>query len=276
MKRNILFPTDFSDNSWSAIGYALKLYEEEECTFFFLNSTALKVSTLSNLSNKLLETMKDEALKELIQIKSLVENNFTNANHNFQIQLSTKNLTEAIKKAIKDWNIDMIVMGTKGASGAKEIFFGSNTINVIKHIKDCPVLIVPEGFNFIKPLQIAFPTDYNRFYSINEIIPLMQLANLYNSKIRIVHINVEEELNEVQEYNLFELQNYLIDYEFSFHWMPKYAKKVVEINDFIEELGIDILTMINYKHGFIEKIIKEPVINKIGFHPKIPFLVIPE
>jgi hypothetical protein len=34
--------------------------------------------------------------------------------------------------------------------------------------------------------------------------------------------------------------------------------------------------MVNYKHAFIEHIIKEPVIKKIGFNPIVPFLVIPE
>ncbi|WP_298493599.1 universal stress protein [uncultured Algibacter sp.] len=276
MKRNILIPTDFSDNSWSAIGYALKLYANEECSFYFLNSISIKVSTLSNLSNKLLETMKDDALKELLQVKKIVEINNANANHDYQIILSTENLNKAINKAIEEWKIDLIVMGTKGATGTKELFFGSNTVHVINNIRNCPILIVPEDYNFITPTQIAFPTDYNRFYSIKEIKPLKHIADLYNSKIRIVHINVKKELNDVQDYNLFELQSYLKNYECSFHWMPKYAKKVVEINDFIEELNIEILAMVNYKHSFIEKIIKEPVIKKIGFKPVIPFLVIPE
>jgi hypothetical protein len=58
--------------------------------------------------------------------------------------------------------------------------------------------------------------------------------------------------------------------------MPKYDKKTKEIIDFVEELDINILAMVNYKHSFIEKIINEPVIKKIGFNPKVPFLVIPE
>ncbi|MGB5417915.1 universal stress protein [Algibacter sp.] len=276
MKRAILIPTDFSDNSWSAIGYALQLYKDVECIFYLLHSTAIKVSTLSNLSNKVTETIKNNALKELLEMKDLVEVNNGNANHDFQIILSPQELNKAIKKAIEEWKIDLIVMGTKGSTGAREFFFGSNTVHVVQHIRNCPVLIVPEDYNFIKPLQIAFPTDYNRFYSLKEIRPLKQLADVYDSKIRIVHINEEDDLNDVQDYNLMELQTYLSDYDYSFHWMPKYAKKVAEINDFIEELGIDILAMVNYKHSFIEKIINEPVIKKIGFHPKIPFLVIPE
>lgn len=276
MKQHILIPTDFSDNSWGSIGYALKLYVDEECTFYLLNSTIIKTSTLSNLSNKLLKTMKDNALKELLEMKDLVETNNANANHDFQIILSTEDLKQAIKTAIKEWNIDFIIMGTKGSTGAKEFFFGSNTVHVIKSIKNCPVLIIPEAYHFVAPKQIAFPTDFNRFYSDKELKPLKQLADLYNSKIRILHINEKEELNDIQEYNITMLQNYLSNYEHSLHWMPKYAKKSIEINDFIEELEIDILSMVNYKHSLIEKIINEPIIKKIGFHPIVPFLVMPE
>jgi hypothetical protein len=57
--------------------------------------------------------------------------------------------------------------------------------------------------------------------------------------------------------------------------MPNYAKKTNEIVDFIKDLKIDLLAMVNYKHGFIENIIKEPIIKKMGMHPIIPFLVIP-
>ncbi|GAA4884431.1 universal stress protein [Flaviramulus aquimarinus] len=275
MRRKILLPTDFSDNSWSAIVYALKLYADEECTFYFLNSQIIKVSTLSNLSNKLLETMKANARKELLELKKLAITADANANHEFQTILSTEDLITAIKKSVIEFEIDIIIMGTKGATGAKEIFFGSNTTHVIKSTKSCPVLIIPEEFDFVKPKQIAFPTDFNRFYSGKELDPLKHLVDLYNSKIRILHIEVREDLDDTQENNLKMLKKFLSNHEHSFHWMPDYGKKAKEINDFIEELDINILAMVNYKHSFIEKIIKEPVIKKLGFQPTVPFLVIP-
>ena len=276
MGRKILLPTDFSDNAWSAAVYALKLFKDEVCTFYFLNSTNIKVSTLSNLSNKLLKIMQDDSKKELLALKDLAETSNANANHNFQIILSSDDLKKAIKKAAKEWEINLIVMGTKGATGAKEFFFGSNAIHVIKSVGNCPVLVIPEEYDFVVPNQIAFPTDFNRFYSDKELKPLKQIADLYNSKIRIVHINEEEVLNDVQEYNLMMLQSFLNDYDYSMHWMPKYSSKTTEINDFVEELEINILAMINYKHSLIDKIINEPVIKKIGFHTHVPFLVISE
>ena len=275
MKFNILIPTDFSDNAWSATVYALKLYANEECTFYFLNSTYIKVSVMSNLSNRLLKTMEENALKELSDLKALAESCDTNANHDFQIILSSKDIRRAVKTIVREKEIDLIVMGTKGTTRAKEVIFGSNTINIIKSIKSCPVLMVPDEFDFVEPKQIAFPTDFNRFYSDNELNFLKRFVELYNSKIRILHIEVKEELDDIQEYNLSILEKFLSRYEHTFHWMPNYDKKTEEINDFIEELDIHILAMVRYQHSFIEGIVKEPVIKKIGFKPVIPFLVIP-
>ena len=274
MKKNILLPTDFSDNAWSAVVYALKLYAEETCTFFFLHSSKMKISAMSNSSNTLLEAMAKNDIKELNELKDMAQNANANANHSFEICLSDQELQDAIKAAIKKHKIDLVVMGTKGATKAKEIFFGSNTVRTLKKMKDCPIMVVPDEFNFVEPTQIAFPTDFNRFYG-EELLPIKQLTELYNSKIRIVHISEKGNLTELQNYNLAMLKAYLEDYPHSFHWMPDYAKKAQEINDFINELDINILTMINYKHSFIEQIVKEPIIKKLGFHPIVPFLVIP-
>ncbi|WP_296381523.1 universal stress protein [Winogradskyella sp.] len=274
MKKNILLPTDFSDNAWCAAVYALKLYAEEECVFYFLHSTKMKTSTMSNISNRLLKVMSDNAKEELLELKEMAENANVNANHEFKIILSIEAMDDAIEFAIQKYKIDLIVMGTKGATGAKEIFFGSNTVKIIKHIKSCPILLVPHEYDFVEPKQIAFPTDYNRFYG-EELLPLKRLVELYNSKIRIVHINEEKNLSHLQDYNVAMLKTYLENYPHSFHWMPDYTKKANAIVDFIEELNINILVMINYKHSFIESIINEPVIKKIGFHATVPFFVIP-
>ena len=276
MEKRILLPTDFSDNSWSAIVYALKLYKDEVCVFYLLNSIAIEVTTMVNISNRLLKTVQKRALKELLELKEMAENSNISPNHKFEIIISSEDLNKSIETAVVKYEIDLIIMGTKGTTSTGEFLFGTNTVHLINNMNMCPVLVVPEDFDFIEPKQIAFSTDFNRFYNDKEMEPLKRLADLYNAKIRVVHINVEEELDDVQQYNLIALKSYLKNYDHSFHWMPDYAKKCVEIKDFIAELNIDILAMINYKHSFIEKLVKEPLIKKMGCQPKVPFLVIPE
>jgi nucleotide-binding universal stress UspA family protein len=275
MKKNILLPTDFSDNAWSATVYALKLYSKEYCIFYFLHASKMVVSTMSTMSNKLIHVMAENAMKELRELKDMAENSNMNANHNFEIILSSEDVQSGIETAVNKHNIDLIVMGTKGATGAKEFFFGSHTVKIIKKVRHCPVLIVPDEFDFVEPKQIGFPTDFSRCYDYTELDPLRDLAELYDSKIMPVCILSKEKLTGIQEYNMTLLESHLKNNNTSFHFMPNYAKKTLEINDFIESADVNILAMINYKHSFIETIVKEPVIHKIGFHPLIPFLVIP-
>ncbi|APZ45471.1 universal stress protein [Polaribacter reichenbachii] len=274
MERKILIPTDFSKNAWNAIVYALKLYANETCSFYLLNSIKIKGSTMSAFSNKLQEKVTENASEELIKLKKRLDKEHFNNKHNFHIILSRQELKNSIETAIKKHKIDLVIMGTKGASGVKELFFGSNTVHIISKMKLCPILTVPEDCGYNTPKQIAFPTDFNHFYE-EELSPIKEIANLYNSKIRVFHISEEESLKSCQNYNLSMLKVYLEDHPHKFDWIPNYTKKTYEINEFLKDHNISILAMINYKHSFTEDIIKEPVIKNIGFHPIVPFLVIP-
>lgn len=277
-KLNILVPTDFSDNASNALNYALKLYANRECTFYILHSTYI---------NEAVTRAYGAAYSEENQNKVVIEDTLTaliaqaevanaNAKHTFKPLLSSKELRSAVKKAVTAHAIDMVVMGTKGATDAVEYVMGSNTIKVIRRITECPVLVLPEKFTFVEPKQITFPTDYNRSYDEKEIQTLKDLADLYNSKIRIVHINVDIELSETQENNVTALKNFLADYKHSFHWLPDETSKSKAIAKFVDDLEIDILAMINYKHGILEKILNEPVIKNLTFHPTVPIMVIPK
>jgi nucleotide-binding universal stress UspA family protein len=274
---NILLPTDFSDNAWNAIVYTLKLYANETCTFYLLNATQLKSSRISSFSNKLLTTMRDNAKNDLLKFKAKLEETNANDNHEFEVILSLGNLDDAIEMAIEKHDIDLVAMGTKGATGAKGLLFGSNTTKIFKKAKSCPVLAIPANYEFVEPKQIAFPTDLNRDCDAKELHFLKKMADLYDATIRVIHINnKEDKLDDNQERNLTTLRQYLKDHVHSFHWIPTYASKATEIHDCIEELDINILAMVYYSHSFIESITREPVIKKIGFNLKVPFLVIPE
>ena len=275
MRQHILLPTDFSDNAWSAAIYALELYKEEPCTFYFLHAWKIpKTIARTYITTKYIDTLKEDSNKQLKALKNQAKTEKVNPNHKFKTIFSTESLLHAIETAIKTENIEMVIMGTKGATGVSEFLFGSNTVSIISKMRLCPIMVVPDAFEFVKPKQIGFPTDFNHFYD-EELNPIKKLSKLHNSKIRVFHINEKDNLTEKQNYNLAMLKAYLEDYKHSFHWMVDYDKKDHAIKDFIKEFNINILTMINYKHSFIESITKEPIVKEIGFHPTVPFLVIP-
>tara|TARA_R110002051_G_scaffold181460_1_gene250959 strand:+ start:33155 stop:33988 length:834 start_codon:yes stop_codon:yes gene_type:complete len=277
MKRNILLPTDFSDNAFNALLYALKLYEKEFCTFYFLNVTyVLSSTTRTYITTKFVDELQHESLRKLNELKQQTEIANDNANHNFEIISSEENLKFAIPKAVKAYEITSIVMGTKGASNAVDIFMGSNTVDVLKKVKNCPILVVPDALEFVPPRALLFPTDFNRPYKNKELEAITALANLFHATLKILHINVEKELSATQELHKKMLSDYFENLPHSFHWEADYTKKSTTISTFIEENKIDLLAMVNYKHSLLESILKEPVIKKIAFHPTVPVLIIPE
>ncbi len=49
-----------------------------------------------------------------------------------------------------------------------------------------------------------------------------------------------------------------------------------EICGYVEKNDVDMIALIHYEHTFMEKLTREPVVRKIGFHTKRPILVLPE
>lgn len=90
-------------------------------------------------------------MKNLTELKLQAVFVNDNANHDFQIISSEEELKNAVHKVIEEHNIDMMIIGTKGDNNAIENFMGNNTVHVLKKIKDCLVLVIPEELEFVIP-----------------------------------------------------------------------------------------------------------------------------
>src|SRR5690606_36797408 len=168
--------------------------------------------------------------------------------------------------------IDLIVMGTKGATNAVEILFGTNAVHAIKRAK-CPIIAVPKMFEFKVPHQILFPTDYEIQYKKKKFDQLLQIANLHGSRINVMHVRAGYKLTEEQKKNKKQLKGILPNLSI-FHDVPD-SDIIHEINEIMDKEKIDLLVMVQNKHTFFERLFMEPVIKKIGFQVSIPFMVIP-
>lgn len=278
MKR-ILVPTDFSNNAYSALFYATQLFQDQACHFYVLNTYKVQTPILTSRIDvskgeqmyQRLKTISEEGLKKTYHA---IVRDTKDLQHSFETISISKNLEETMQKTIKSKDIDLVVMGTKGVTGARKFILGSNAVNILQKIKKCPILVVPDEQDFKKPLNIAFPTDFKRFFLEKELIPLADIASLCESEIKIVHIHQEEKLDEIQTYNYNALKKHLKDFTYSFHAIANLDQKTKLIDDFIDHMNINMLVMVNYKHSLIEGVLREPVIKKIGFHPSVPFLVI--
>tara|TARA_R110002049_G_scaffold55337_3_gene153610 strand:+ start:12751 stop:13608 length:858 start_codon:yes stop_codon:yes gene_type:complete len=279
--KNILLPTDFSENSWNAIKYAINFFEKETCNFYLLHVIRFDNVMINDVPYIAQEAAIEDvytkpAKLQLRKVLKRISNTFApNKNHKFY-KLSDYNFfIESIRKHVEDKNIDCIVMGTKGASGLKKIIVGSNTADVITKVK-CPTLAVPEGAKFVKLEEIAFPTDFSLTYDIQILQPLTDILETYQPALRILHISKRKtDLNSEQKKNSELLDDYFNQLNHSFHYLTN--KKVEDaIQCFVESRNIDMVCMVAKNLNYFQQILFHSKVGEISYHTEIPFLVIHE
>ena len=138
-------------------------------------------------------------------------------------------------------------------------------------------MAIPQHFDFIAPSEIAFATDFNRFYSSSELQPILDLAEMFKATIRIVHVQYKlKALSELQQFNLNMLRRYMKDTEHYVHTVSELNSVSHTLEMFSDELDIHLLAMLNYQHSYMEKMTREPIVKRTAFHTQIPLFVIPE
>jgi len=277
--KKILLPTDFSNNAWNAICYALEFFKTEKCEFQILHTYTptfyrfdymMGGPTFSAIPDLGVDIAQAGLDKTLVDIKL----KFNNPNHTFKTLSAFNTLTNEILELSETKNFDLVVMGTQGATGAKEIFLGTHTVHVIRKSK-IPILVVPVGYGFKEIKSIIFPTDYGQLYNEKVLNLLIMLSNTHNSKLTILHVKQEYNLVDEQKVNKKALMDYLKNINTDF--LEERGKLMPEaIRTYIEEHQSGLLVMVSRKHSFLERLIVKSNVDFIGYHTEIPFLVIPE
>jgi nucleotide-binding universal stress UspA family protein len=276
MKR-ILLPTDFSEISINAIHYAVQLFKDVPCEFFLMN--VFRVPYVANeefMENDLsqLAVLEGELYDASIKrIKDLIKKMPKNKGHKFNAISDYNLFGNAIQAKIKENKIELIVMGTKGATGAKEVFMGSNTGDVILRTT-CNVIAVPENNHFKPPKEIVFPTDFRINYDFADLAPLISLAEMYDSVIRILHLSDKQELDEEQNENKRTLASFFINIEHTFHVLSNTDFEEA-LNCFTQSRGdIDMIAIVARHYTFFQRLFFRPKVQELSFHTKIPLFVL--
>lgn len=274
--RTILIPTDFSINAMHAIDYALNLYKCERTNFYFLHAYADEVygpfksngDTSFDQQKKAIQENVDTKLNELIEKLKKKEHN---PKHHYEAVSAFESLVDAVNDFANQINVDLIIMGTQGQTANKKITFGSHTVQVFKYVS-CPVLAIPENYEYHQPKRIVFPTDYMLPYKRRELKLLNTLAAEFKSEVHCLYISDFEDLSHRQLDNKRFLQESLPDAYVFFERTPV-KNKGDAITEYILEKDMNLLVMVNARHSFLEDMLYRSTVDEIGLQPEIPFLV---
>ncbi len=276
--KNILLPTDFSENAWNATLYAINLYKEESCRFFLMNSYDVngyhEGSVMDPVPAKE-ELVKHKAISEekLQRLYEIIKERFSNPGHNFKCVVLNKTLIDSINNELNQHKFEVIFVGTQGTTGAYEVIYGSNTIQILNEIKNCPILAVPSNVSFQFINEIVLATSYGIEHTKEELKYLIHLAKQNKSAIRILHIEESPGLSISQKHNKYHLESCLKEIPHSAHSLA-HVSIPIGIYCFTESRGSDMIVFINKKHNFLEKLLFKPLYKDLGNYSRIPLLVL--
>lgn len=270
--KTILIPTDFSKNARNAAKFAFDMYaDSEDCRFILLNSFEMPYSTsevMVSVTDIIEKDSKEGLEKELNQLRQLLPD----ADDRLEgISIHGETVSE-IDSAAKKQSADLIVMGTKGATGLMETFIGSVTANVLKNVST-PVLAIPEGVTFTPPKNIVFAADYGSLKDVNELQALKTIALKFNSTITILNVLKEGEFTDAQEaLEGLKINAYFQGVRLEFDFIESNDIEA-GIADFVERNNVDMMAMIERKVSFFERIFHKSITKQVANHVKLPLLV---
>lgn len=273
MKR-ILLPTDFSTNARNAFSYILKMLGNDVEEYILLNSFEPPHGN-SGMLISINDILQKESESGLKKEKQYLIDTFGIDENKIKTVSDLGDLVGVIERELEHTEIDMVVMGTKGASGLKEVLIGSNASAVIQNIF-IPVLTVPDNWEFKSLNHIVFATDYVQNKGRDTFSLLLSLAEKNAAEVKLVNVKkskskVSDSERESERRNLAET---FAGVEHSF--------ESIESEDTVEGLhsylthrkDIDLLCMIPRKNNFFDKIFNRSVTNKIANLAHLPMLTL--
>ena len=185
--KNLLVPTDFSEQSENALKVAAQLAKKHDCKIHLLHVLEIpmhKVDPLTSYNNlpeavyfmklahKQFEKLKDKEYLKGIAIHENVE---------------FHEIFKGVFQVCKKRHIDLVIMGSNGASGLREMLIGSNTEKVVR-TSETPVLVVKNEHETFNVNHFVFASDFKDESKI-PYKKAIEFAKILNTKIHLLMVN---------------------------------------------------------------------------------------
>jgi nucleotide-binding universal stress UspA family protein len=165
---------------------------------------------------------------------------------------------------------ELVVMGTQGASGLKEVLMGSNTADVIKR-GGLPVLAVPENAEYRSPKRIILADDGGPVEK-GTLQVLVDIARWSHAEVMIVRVVSEDDAEGTDEGGSI-YDNLLGAIPHSHHFISGENVNTA-LHDMADQSDADLVVVIHRQRGLFEQLFHRSTSTKLAMHTHIPMLVL--
>jgi nucleotide-binding universal stress UspA family protein len=199
--KNILIPTDFSKTGSLAIEHASFMARLFKANIFLLHVIEIKEPTLDIYNQGAgvidFKSIEKIALKKLSEIATTLKKEYSIKTN---VLCSQGKTSDEIVAAVTSNDIDLVIMGTHGASGFNEFFVGSNAHKTVT-VCPCPVITVQSHAKKIGFTDIVLPIN-NSLHSRQKVEYAVTLAKKYAARIHVIGLVDKNEATEINKFNI--------------------------------------------------------------------------
>lgn len=184
--KKILLPTDFSEQAAYALKVAASIAKHTNATIYLMHMLELPTHFLSGDTNL-------DVPEQLLFMKIAHERFEKTMAQDFmkdidvEITVETHKAFDGITQAIRQHEIDLVIMGSSGVSGIKEMFIGSNTEKIVR-TSDAPVLVIKNAIDDFTVSNFVFASDFTNDQKL-VFEQAIDFANIFNAKLHLLFVN---------------------------------------------------------------------------------------
>lgn len=269
----ILVPTDFSANADNALYYAIDIARKLSAKIVVLNVYYVPYTNSYVSADFIVAEKKDLKAESEKQLKATEQKIKHSGKIDHELLSIEGFAVDEILKTINEKEIDLVVMGTKGADNFVDAVLGSNAAKVIEKAK-CPVIAVPEDASFEGIEKITYATDYNNS-DINAIEKLVELFRSFDAKINVLHIWDGSESHIIEKSVMESFKKKILEkihYENLSFEMLKGGDLEISLEEYVDEGKTDLLVMSTQHRGFFDKLFGSSVTKHMAYHTSVPLM----
>ena len=272
MKR-ILVPTDFSKEAENALKVAAQLAKKYDAEIFLLHMLEIPLQQVEAIAGT-----GGADVPEAVFFMKLAHKKFEDTlasdyleGINVHETVDFKERFSDIKNVCKNKDIDMIVMGSHGASGFKEMFIGSNTEKVVR-TSDVPVLVIKNEHQDFDVNDFVFASDFKNDNK-ETYKQAVKLAQSFNAKLHLVMVNTASSFKTTKVANE-RISSFIEGIEFDNYTVNIYNDKSVEtgILNFSHDIDADLIGISTHGRQGIAHFFNGSISEDIVNHAKRPVI----
>jgi nucleotide-binding universal stress UspA family protein len=197
----ILVPIDFSETGMIAINHAASMAKLFSAHLYLIHVVkSIEHAYSENEPEALMENTEEAHQMASERIDKIVADLRSQYDISISPLINLGKLAQGISKTCKNENIDLVIMGTHGASGFEEYLIGSNADKVV-NASPCPVITIQAPVKNTGFANIIMPID-NSSHSRQKIDYVIEIARHHNSKIHILGLLNNMEYLDERKFNI--------------------------------------------------------------------------